>query len=263
MKLHKTVTSSKLEANRLNSKRSTGPKTQRGKRSAKYNAVTLGLFASHVVIPICDGDDSDAEFQALTSGLHQQFEPEGALEEWIVLKIAHCMWRLRRATRCEYGSVRRSAISVDQPDYQPVIADFERQIMILSDAEQQLRELGTLSQKNYEEVKPLVAERKLKSIQSEKDNKCIEAEIDRDAFLTCVSNRKDFVNWVYGGAVRMQGDREEDQMAYSSLPPTEDMDKILRYEERIYKQLDWALQKLMEIQETRKKMASLVAVSGE
>ena len=131
MKLNKTVTRAKIEANRMNSKRSTGPRTQRGKQTAKYNALTLGLFATHVVIPVCDGDDSDAEFQALISGLHQQFQPEGTFEECFVLKIAGCMWRLRRATRCEYGSVRQSAASADHVDYPKVIADLERQIVRL------------------------------------------------------------------------------------------------------------------------------------
>jgi hypothetical protein len=263
MKLRKTVTTAKLEANRMNSKRSTGPRTQRGKRTAKYNALTLGLFATHVVIPVCDGDGSDAEFQALVSGLHQQFQPEGTFEEWLILKIAHCMWRLRRATRCEYGSVRRSAVSADHADHPKVIADFERQIVILSNAEEQLRNSGTLSQKSYEEVKPLVEETKLKNIQTEKDNKRVEAEIDREAFLTCIKKRMDFVQWIYGGAVSRQEEREEDRVAYSSLPPTYDMDKILRYEERISKQLDWAWQRLVEVQETRKKLASLVAVAQE
>jgi hypothetical protein len=259
MKLRKTVTRAKLEANRMNSKRSTGPRTQRGKRTAKYNALTLGLFATNVVIPICDGDDSDAEFQTLLSGLHQQFQPEGTFEEWFVLKIAACMWRLRRATRCEYGSVRQSAVG-DHFDYKPVIADFERQIVILNDAERQLRNSGTLSPKHYEAVKPLVEEQKLQRIQSDQRT---DADVDREEFLTCIKNRMDFVQWLYRGATDRQGEREEDHMAYSSLPATHDMNKILGYEERICRQLDWAWQRLVEVQETRKKSASLVAVPQE
>lgn len=260
MNLHKTVTKAKLEANRMNSKLSTGPRTQLGKRATRYNALTLGLFATHVVIPGCDGDDSDAEFQALISGLHQQFLPEGTFEEWFVLKIAECMWRLRRATRCEYGSVRQSAASADHVDYPKLIADFERQVVILSDAKHQLRKSGTLSQKNYEEIKPLVEERKLQRIQSDQRT---EVEIDREEFLTCIKSRMNFVQWIYNAATDRQREREEDHTAYSSIPATHDMNKILGYEERIYRQLDWAWQKLVEVQETRKKSASLVAVSQE
>ena len=45
----RTMTKAKIDANRQNSKRSTGPRTERGKRIARFNAVTLGLFAKHIV----------------------------------------------------------------------------------------------------------------------------------------------------------------------------------------------------------------------
>jgi hypothetical protein len=112
----KTVTRTKVEANRKNSKRSTGPRTERGKLVAKFNAVTLGLFAKHVVIPISDGYKAERDFQSLLNTVHEDFQPVGMYEEWLVLKIAECMWRLRRATRCESGSVRESVISRDRPE---------------------------------------------------------------------------------------------------------------------------------------------------
>ena len=68
--MHQTVTPRKIEANRSNAKRSTGPRTARGKRSSMCNAVTLGLFAKHVVIPICDGAKPEKEFQSLLDGMH-------------------------------------------------------------------------------------------------------------------------------------------------------------------------------------------------
>ena len=99
MKLQRTVTTAKIEANRMNSKRSTGPRTEGGKRNSRFNALTLGLFAKHVVIPICDGYKAEKDFQLLLDGLHQEFEPVGFYEEWLVAKVAESMWRLRRATR--------------------------------------------------------------------------------------------------------------------------------------------------------------------
>jgi len=54
MRCSKTVTARKIEANRANAAHSTGPRTERGKRNAKFNAVTLGLFARHVVILFCN-----------------------------------------------------------------------------------------------------------------------------------------------------------------------------------------------------------------
>src|SRR5258705_4876087 len=65
VKHRKTVTKKKIEANRRNARRSTGPRTERGKRNSRFNALTLGLFAKHVVIPICDGYKSERDFQSL------------------------------------------------------------------------------------------------------------------------------------------------------------------------------------------------------
>jgi hypothetical protein len=44
-------------------------------RNAKFNTLTVGLFAKHVIIEIWDGDDAQAAFQSLLDDLHQQFEP--------------------------------------------------------------------------------------------------------------------------------------------------------------------------------------------
>ena len=66
----RAVTSSKLEANRENAKRSTGPRTERGKSTARFNAVTVGLFAKHIVIPICDGYKPERRFKSLLEALH-------------------------------------------------------------------------------------------------------------------------------------------------------------------------------------------------
>lgn len=114
VRCRKTVTPKKLEANRLNAKSSTGPRTDRGKRNSRFNALTLGLFAKHVAIPICDGYKPEKDFQLLLDGLHAEIQPLGLYEEWLVVKIAECMGRLRRATRCESGSVQQSVLEGDR-----------------------------------------------------------------------------------------------------------------------------------------------------
>ena len=105
MRCRKAMTKAKIDANRQNSKRSTGPRTKRGKRIARFNAVTLALFTKHIVIPICDGYGSEKEFQSLLDGLHHEFQPVGIFEEWLVVKFAECMWRLRR---CNLKTTKRS-----------------------------------------------------------------------------------------------------------------------------------------------------------
>jgi hypothetical protein len=121
VKRRKTVTQKKIDANRRNARRSTGPRTERGKCNSRFNALTLGLFAKHVVIPVCDGYKPERDFQSLLDSLHQDFQPVGFYEEWLVVKIAECMWRLRRATRCESGSVREATIHPVFPAGSPLL----------------------------------------------------------------------------------------------------------------------------------------------
>ena len=78
----KTLTEKKLAANRLNAKRSTGPRTERGKNTSKFNAVKAGLFAKQVVIPLCDGEGSEEQFARLLAELQQEFQPEVLLASW-------------------------------------------------------------------------------------------------------------------------------------------------------------------------------------
>src|ERR1039457_6395115 len=95
----KTLTEKTLAANRLNAKHLTGPRTQRGKNTSKFNAVKAGLFAKHVVIPLCDGEGSEVQFARLLADLKQKFQPEDPLEEFYVEKLAKALWGSREGSR--------------------------------------------------------------------------------------------------------------------------------------------------------------------
>jgi len=213
--------------------------------------VTLGLFAKHVVIPIHDGRGSDREFRSLLDDLYQEFQPVRTFEEWLVVKIAESMWRLRRATRSEKGSVRTTAFSVDQVKEDDRLSDiFAQEVYLLTEAEEQLLTTGTLSQRVYAEVLPKVEEERRQSAQAEEGNKPTQAEID-DGFLNCIQKRRQVFECLVA-ADQFADERYTDHLAHHSLPPEEVMDKVLRYENRVQKQLDWALQRLLECQQRRK-----------
>jgi hypothetical protein len=257
MRCPKTVTPIKIDANRKNAKRSTGPRTERGKSIARFNAVTLGLFAKHVVIPICDGYKPERDFKSLLDGLHQEFHPFGLYEEWLVLKVAECMWRLRRAARCESGSVRQSALWNDRTSWEDRLEnqrslELVLEIWALQQAEKELRSSGSLSRENYQKVLPLVEEKR-KCIQSEKP---VEIDFDREEFLACITDRRASLQSQYDGRTSNEGDRSDARSDYRSLLPEGDMDRILRYEERMHRQIDWAVQRLLESQERRKTVDS-------
>jgi hypothetical protein len=251
MKCHRTVTEKTIEANRSNAKRSTGPKTDRGKLAVRFNAVTLGLFAKHVVIPICDGHGGEREFRRLLDDLQQEFQPLGIFEEWLVVKIAESMWRLRRATRSEKGCVRKTAFGdVSSPENDRLMDIFAQQVGVLTEAEEEIRTTGTLSQRVYAEVLPLVEEDRRYSAQVEEGDKPTDVKLDT-RFLSCVENRKEFLEGLVDAHARLSDQKYDDHLAYHSLPPGEVMDKVLRYESTVQKQLDWALQRLLECQQRR------------
>jgi hypothetical protein len=97
----------KIQANRRNALRSTGPKTERGKRTVARNAIKHGILAREVVITAGDGKESSEEFDALVGQLWKDYEPVGVVEESLVQTIANCWWRKARVLRAENGEIRK------------------------------------------------------------------------------------------------------------------------------------------------------------
>ena len=70
----KPTSEKKIEANRRNSVRSTGPTTDKGKTAASRNAIKHGLLAREVVITAGDGERKSCKtFIVLLSQLCDQF----------------------------------------------------------------------------------------------------------------------------------------------------------------------------------------------
>src|SRR5450755_3237237 len=97
----------RIQANRRNALRSTGPKTERGKRTVARNAIKHGFLAREVVITAGDGQESPEEFQDLLKRLWEDYEPVGVVEESLVQTIATCWWRKARVIRAENGEIRK------------------------------------------------------------------------------------------------------------------------------------------------------------
>ena len=106
----------KIQANRRNALRSTGPKTERGKRTVARNAIKHGFLAREVVITAGDGEESSEEFQDLVKQLCEDYEPVGVVEESLVQTIANCWWRKARVLRAENGEIRKrlDTLAVDR-----------------------------------------------------------------------------------------------------------------------------------------------------
>ena len=87
----------KINANRSNACKSTGPRTPSGKAAASMNAVKHGLSARMPVIP----GENEAEFQTYTAEWLEELQPAGPMEAFLAERIISIAWRLRRVGQME------------------------------------------------------------------------------------------------------------------------------------------------------------------
>ena len=104
----------RIEANRRNAKRSTGPRTARGKKVVSRNARKHGLLAREVVITAGDGRENQEEFDALHRKVWEHYAPAGIPEEIQADILVSCYWRLARTYRAETGEIRRELDSTER-----------------------------------------------------------------------------------------------------------------------------------------------------
>jgi len=106
----------KIEANRANAKRSTGPRTEAAKRRTRYNAVKHGWRAK---MPIPQGEDA-VLFEQVRGQLVRTFGAVTAPEQFLCARVALAMWRGFRSTRAETQTIGRITdtivVCADQTD---------------------------------------------------------------------------------------------------------------------------------------------------
>jgi len=107
-----TISPRKVEANRENARKSTGPTSPEGKAKVRHNALKHGLLARDLILP----DEDPVEFDALLHDLIQHYAPVGPIEMMLVERIAVIYWRLGRAVRCEVGSVTSQLVELEPRD---------------------------------------------------------------------------------------------------------------------------------------------------
>jgi hypothetical protein len=94
-----------IEANRRNSQKSTGPRSPAGKCASRFNALKSGIDAQSLVIP---GEDA-AELEAVAENYREQYQPENALEGFLVDEMVAADWQLRRLRKVEAQLWRQEA----------------------------------------------------------------------------------------------------------------------------------------------------------
>jgi len=101
----KVISNKQLEANRANSLKSTGPKSEEGKLRSKGNALKHGLTArKHLIV----GDDP-IEFEEYRDNLWCELQPKTVLQEEMVMQIITTGWKIRRYQMVETGLFNHEA----------------------------------------------------------------------------------------------------------------------------------------------------------
>ena len=100
-----------IAANRQNSKKSTGPRTEAGKQRARQNAFRHGLTAQTVIRHV----ESAEAYTELESLVIADYEPQTTIERVLVERLASLLWRLRRAVSIETGLFQAEAPNFSGP----------------------------------------------------------------------------------------------------------------------------------------------------
>lgn len=93
------ATDRQFKANRLNARKSTGPRTLPGKARSRLNALTHGLTAQTVVDAI---EDEDA-FRSFALHVAAGYRAITPFQQELVRRLTSLLWRLRRAHAVETG----------------------------------------------------------------------------------------------------------------------------------------------------------------
>lgn len=93
------ISEGRLRANRANAKKSTGPKTARGKRHSSFNSITHGMLARKVMFSANGKLNEDVH--RIFESLREHFRCEDIVTELLVELLATDYWRLQQCLKFE------------------------------------------------------------------------------------------------------------------------------------------------------------------
>jgi hypothetical protein len=121
--IQKKVTPAVLDANRENSRKSTGPRTLAGKRRVGRNAGKYYVFGQVTPERMRELGEDPAEFEKLRQSLRRAIKPRDGFEEILVDEMAVNRWRLARLRRAETGMLVNRRESVELKLRNPSIGE--------------------------------------------------------------------------------------------------------------------------------------------
>jgi hypothetical protein len=96
------ISPQKLEANRRNAKKSTGPRTTSGKQHSSRNSTKHGILCKGLVVA---DRESGEEFDQHLQELVEHYQPQNRSALSLVETVAICDWRFRRSLFAEQNEI--------------------------------------------------------------------------------------------------------------------------------------------------------------
>jgi len=279
----KRVTEKQLAANRRNAQRSTGPRTPKGRDVSKMNALKHGILSRQVLVAGQHYQEDRKEFESLHRRFWEDLQPEGPLEEMLVDQIVTAHWRLKRALIAESGAI---ALNVDKghrkrakgthpvlqwmqwrahgdPIYamqnsstgSAVLMNWVRAMRATLEQEGRLTEEAVQKLITHFGGEPNILTKSLEELRLK-----LEAEPDtpesatrkRDEALAFLDRKINDLRWSRDRCVEDEEQEEDSMQAAAVLPSGDVLEKILRYETKLERQMYRAMAQLERIQRMRR-----------
>ncbi len=277
------VSARKLKANRENARKSTGPKTSRGKAFSRLNAVKHGLFLSSAT----DFEgllENQQEYKDLLNGLRGQYQPAGRAEEVEVERIAQCWWRLKRASRYENATnlIARSAFGKEELAEREKLCKEQRKtddarLLQLQIAKKEMEDKGEISLEVKQRIFALIPWSEQMWLDSDKkarehpeDLWCTEDAEGREdpvelrfsrsfeklepevrSGLVAYKNIEILIAGIEGAGKQRSANLLEAAIGQYMIPSSEALDRLVRYETTIERSLARAQDRLYRLQKGR------------
>jgi hypothetical protein len=278
--MNRATSPKQIAANRRNALKSTGPRTRQGRAVSRMNALKHGILSKEVLVRGRVLQECEAELAALHRRFQDDLQPQGPLEEMLVDQIVTAHWRLRRALTAEAGEI---ALSVDSGEKQrtrgthpalqwmkwtefgdPILAMGSSRLgnrilkKWLSEVRSAVEQDGELTESTVQKlaqrfdgkVNSLVAE--LEAFRTKAAEERSTPVSRKKAALTFLDRKLRGIELLLEICDEEENREEETRQAAAVLPSGATLDKILRYETKLERQIYRALAQLERMQRMRR-----------
>ncbi|HTS17482.1 MAG TPA: hypothetical protein VMP11_07910 [Verrucomicrobiae bacterium] len=280
----KQTSARQMKSNRENCRKSTGPKTVTGKANSRLNAVKHGMLSSQVVVRGLQVRERTKDFQEMRDRLWEELAPVGTMEEMLVDRIVTAHWRMRRALTAEAGEI---VLSVDGghwkrekrgPErFRGLLGGLRDPIMEMAqsasglsylmsrfgDLRRDIEKAGEVTEAAMDRFRSRFGElensftREMAELRKElMENpaglsaEALKDEI-RERVLGRIQGRLNLYELLIRDCEKREENEEDARQSAEVLPSPEALDKILRYEGTMERQLYRAMNQLERLQRRR------------